>query len=404
MHTTEGLDKQDIKIANRKMILSLMEEKSAVSRIELAKITNMSPTSMTRIIQELTDLGLVIPVEGVYSGVGRKSTMLSLNPDAFYVLGLNITMATVTFCIMNNNMEPIHYKSYKKDFQIYDTHVEAIDQCYEMYEEFKKEIELNAPFEFDKIKMLGISYPGTVDSETKRVLSTPGFKWKEGPEICNYFEKVFGLPLTIENDIKASIVNEYYRHPMHRADSIAFIAIDYGIGCAFMQNGVVLKGYHSGAGEIAHILLPDFSDKETYKKKIYARKLCYTDILDSIKESKGVSFESIKELNEAFTQGNKVATEVFNDLSHYLASLFNLVLCMYNPEKVILGGAVLHEAPILVDLALAHSEYYYKDIAENISFELTLEDKNEALLGGAVIAILNYRDELIKKHCMTDAD
>lgn len=399
MEMKEGLSKLDIKVANRKMILTLLENNQALSRIRLAKMTNMSPTSMTRIIQELSDLNLVIPVDGDYSGIGRKSIMLSTNSEAFYILGLNINEATITFCIMNYSLESLYYKTQNHHFT-HRTSVsprDLVDYCYTVYQSFQAEILIkDKEFSFAKIKKLGISFAGTVDSEEKYVISCPCFAWNEDRTMCRYFEEVFQMPISIENDTKASLINEYYRYPKHRADSIAFFTFDWGIGCSVMYNGKLIKGFHSGAGELAHIIIPDFMINPINHRIFYSRPLFYNGI-QRMAADRGFHFATLKELEVAYHEGNEIIIALFEEVSHYIASLFNIIICMYNPEKVILGGNVFHEAPVLIDLALSHKEYLYSDISKNISFELTYEKSDEALLGGAVIAVKQYRNELIAK-------
>lgn len=395
MEYKEGLDKGDIKVANRQMVLALLDENQPLSRIMLAKITQMSPTSMTRMILELTELGLVIPVDSPYSGIGRKSTMLAINPEAYYILGLNITEVAVSFCMMNARMESVYTISELHGLKRGVSAEELAYFCYHLYQRFQKQILDNKPtFPFEIVKHIGISFPGTVDSIKQYVLSAPCFAWHEERTLCPLIKKLFQLPIVIENDIKASMINEYYRYPQQRADTMAFLTLDYGVGCAVMHNGTLLRGFNSGAGEIAHIRIPDNLKSPTKSEYLYYGYLFYDHILE-IAEEKGLKAGSIKEIVQHYAQKHPIAVMMIESISHYLASLFSLIICAYNPEKIILGGAVLHEAPILKDLALAQAEYYYHDIAKNIQINFTCETRDEALLGGALIALKQYRDDLV---------
>lgn len=396
-----GLGKQDIKYANRDYILSFIEQQPGLSRIQLAKMTGMSPTSMTRIMEELLSLDLIQEIEGEYSGVGRRSVQLALNPDAFHVLGLTISECSFSFCIANYCGEILFKKIYPHDLIPGVTQEELVDYCYHTYQTFLSDYLLQDPdYTPSIIKVIGVSFPGTVSSESKVVLSCPCFGWGKNNEFLSNLESRFQLCLVVENDIKASLINEYYRHPNHQSDTMAFLSLDYGIGVAFMQNGVLLKGIHSGAGEIAHIIIPKqvpTDELQTEPEKcFYSSRLCYEELLHEA-NAFGLKVRSIVELSNLYNAKDTLAVTYSESVSQYLASLLNVIICLYNPEKIILGGIALHEFPELINLALKHQDFFHQDIADGIQIELTYEKEDEALFGSTVLATKFYRNHLLHK-------
>lgn len=301
---------------------------------------------------------------------------------------------------MNFKMEPIFHKLVYMDSSKKISQKDLVDLCYSEYLIFLKESDFSEKI----IKIIGISFPGSVDSQKKYIISCPCFNWKKDYTFCSYFEEKFKKPICIENDVKASLINEYYRHPTHRASSIAFLVLDNGIGCSFMQNGIILKGINNGAGEIAHITL-DHPHSKTYccseaescycPPEDYRYNLCTSYILYLAREA-GLQCKTIKDLSNAYLEGNSLAIAFFKSISVQVSAILNLIICLYNPEKIILGGYTMHTAPFLLDLALSNTDLFYQDVAENIKIELTLEPENEPILGGAVVALNYHRDKLIE--------
>jgi len=71
----------DIKVNNRKLILERIIDKSAMSRIELARDTSLSPSTVTSLVSEMLDGGLLVETgEEVVTG-GRRGKKLSINPS-----------------------------------------------------------------------------------------------------------------------------------------------------------------------------------------------------------------------------------------------------------------------------------------------------------------------------------
>ncbi|MDA6790917.1 hypothetical protein OSL42_26465, partial [Escherichia coli] len=71
------------------------------SRIDIAKMTGMSPTSITRIVTELQLQGYLRETEAVASGVGRKATLLEVRGDVLYTVGIEIDKSLLKVGIVN---------------------------------------------------------------------------------------------------------------------------------------------------------------------------------------------------------------------------------------------------------------------------------------------------------------
>ena len=88
MGTIRIRDQSYIKQKNIESILRVLEECQPISRAEISRITDMSPASITRIVNALLALGLVS--EGNIApaaGRGRRAINLRIRPDGMYTLG-----------------------------------------------------------------------------------------------------------------------------------------------------------------------------------------------------------------------------------------------------------------------------------------------------------------------------
>ena len=76
---------------NRRMLLNEIR-RQPVSRAELAERTHLTRASVTQIIEELIGEGLVVEGASVErSRLGRRSTLLNINPSAGAILGVNLS-------------------------------------------------------------------------------------------------------------------------------------------------------------------------------------------------------------------------------------------------------------------------------------------------------------------------
>ena len=79
---------------NELSVLQLVHAKRNISRIELSKETGLSAASITAIIQNLIDKGLVIESGHNSSAFGRKPVSFSLREDAGFLVGVDLDRST----------------------------------------------------------------------------------------------------------------------------------------------------------------------------------------------------------------------------------------------------------------------------------------------------------------------
>nr|WP_244262670.1 helix-turn-helix domain-containing protein [Thermoanaerobacter siderophilus] len=84
---TSGL----IKNINKANVLDVIKKMQPISRIEVSKVLKMSKSTISAIVDELIEEGLVIENGyGEKGTVGRKPIQLSFNPDARFVIGISV--------------------------------------------------------------------------------------------------------------------------------------------------------------------------------------------------------------------------------------------------------------------------------------------------------------------------
>ena len=95
----QSQNQQNIKFNNTKLVLKIIKDNynADISRADIAKITHMSATSISRIVDILISESLV--KEGAYVNsdrVGRKGTGLKANDDGLITAGVSIDSDNVS--------------------------------------------------------------------------------------------------------------------------------------------------------------------------------------------------------------------------------------------------------------------------------------------------------------------
>ncbi len=71
---------------NRSVVLNLIKEKGPLSRADISRITKLTRSTISSIVNYLIKKNLVKETGLSSSGVGRKGILLKLNPKAYSIL------------------------------------------------------------------------------------------------------------------------------------------------------------------------------------------------------------------------------------------------------------------------------------------------------------------------------
>ena len=166
-----------VKAQNIQAILQRLLYEGCISRVELARQTQLSSATVTNLTSEMIESGIVAEVEPTSNGaekrrVGRPRRLLSLVPKARYAIGIHIGVGLFRAAITDLNAEII-------DDQIvtFDTDLPARRVLSLIVDEIETLIRSNGLLH-ERILGIGVGASGLVDRETGLNLLAPRLEWK----------------------------------------------------------------------------------------------------------------------------------------------------------------------------------------------------------------------------------
>lgn len=206
-----------------------------------------------------------------------------------------------------------------------------------------------------EIDFVGISFAGQVNNGV--ILSAPNINIKT-LSIKEHFYSKYNLKVEIENDLKCASLAEY----SIRKDAKMLISlyIGTGVGSAFIENGKIIRGNFNLAGEIGHIPY-----KSSPLKCGCGRSECLELFLSGSGLEKWVKYHelsmdtiSLKNLQSdefeascKFAKGKVTSAkrEILDNFYNSLSFASSLLVSLFNPDYLILGGGVIQKNPELID-------------------------------------------------------
>lgn len=247
------------------------------------------------------------------------------------------------------------------------------------WEELKQEMHqaflgLNSKY---TISGVAISCPGSVDSEKGIIKGISALPYIHNFNIIEEWEKLFKLPISIENDANAAALAELSYGVAKQAENVVFIVIGSGIGGSVAINGELLKGKHLFTGEIGYMLLDKDNTLSNLASSLH-------QINRHNKNSPDHRIKDGIELFELAKAGNKEAESIVNEIYDSLAQGIYNISVMLDPDLIAIGGGISIRKDIVNQLTIRVNNLLDKqgasDIKPNI---LTCKFYNDANLIGA---------------------
>lgn len=320
---------------NRALILRLIRLHQPVSRVELAKKTSLTKPTISNIVNELKEEGLISERElGVSSG-GRRPIMLELAASDRFVIGIDATQRKLHGVVTNIHGELLDEAWHDERF---DTNEEFIDAIVALYTTLNKRA-------IGNVIGLGVSVHGMVEAGEGIVLFAPRFHLHDIP-LKRELEKRLEQHVFVENDVRTLALGELYFGEAIGIEEFFYVYAGYGIGGAYVHAGELIDGEHHIAGEIGHMrIMLDGPICSCGNRGCLEAVAGERAILN---EARQLSHElTLDDLRDA-VHLNQDVRKLYERAGEYIGIATLNMIHLLNPGRILLGGPLFNYAPDVV--------------------------------------------------------
>jgi len=393
MRKRQGRSLPYVRGFNRSLVLQAIRAYGPIARIELTELTSLTPTTITRLVDEFIKRGLVKEIGNVKGEIGRSRILLSINNEAYYVLGIDLARTSISCGVVDLSGNLLVTKRVSSDLtQHFPITLNTLKQTlYSLLEEINSQIK-------EKIIAIGIGSPGPLSSSKGIIISPPNFSgWKDIP-LKEIIEEEFNIPTFIENDAKACALGEKWFGCCRDIDNFVYLAVGTGVGAGIIINGEIYRGAGELAGELGHTTVD--IDGPHCSCGNYGCLELYTSVGSLIerirKELKSLLKEDPLETLSLFyrvaREGDIKAVKLLNDYCFWLGIGVVNAINIFSPEAVVLGREALING---VDLIIPRVEKIVRERSFSIAAQQTKIlassiGENTGIIGAATIALQEF--------------
>ncbi|WP_262058152.1 ROK family transcriptional regulator [Streptomyces sp. STR69] len=374
----------DRRRTNASVILRSVLEHGPVARSTIARLTGLSPASVTDYCAHFAELGLIresaTPERS--GGVGRPHVPVDLDESRFIVGGVHVAVPYTTVALLDLRGRVVaerrigHHTT--DPSRVLARAAEGLDAL--LTEAAAGSTPLG----------VGVAAGGWVDRDSGTIVEHPLLGWREVP-VREILGCRTGLPVHVDGHARALVNGERLFGQARGSRSVLHLFVGNVVDAAFATNDEVHHGPRSQAGAIAHLPLRggtepcDCGRVGCLQVELSERTLCRrareAGIVDGVNPTHVVA---------AAERGDPVAVRLLTQRARMVGRAAGLLLDILNPETV-----------VVTELGVIHREDCLRALREEVGdarapavVPTSFPDSVLAVAGGSVMLDVLFRDPL----------
>jgi N-acetylglucosamine repressor len=231
---------------NRRIVLSLVRAHQPISRADLARAMGVRRGSVSLIVADLLEKGLIFEGATGETVRGRKPTFLYVESRRRCVVAVDIRASQTYLMLADLLAKPISGVIGMPTQSDPKALVPALARRIKLL--------LAEHHQIDSCEGLGVAVPGMVEHSTMRVIHAPTLGWRN-VDLRDALAAMTGLPVQIENSGRACALAQLWalHDEATTAGDLAFVTVSDGVGVGVIVRGEMLRGRNNIAGEFGHV-------------------------------------------------------------------------------------------------------------------------------------------------------
>ncbi|MBC7228295.1 MAG: ROK family transcriptional regulator [Thermoflexales bacterium] len=387
--------RQQTRAHNTRLVLRTIYEHGPLSRADIARATHLTRTTVSDVVAELMEQGLVAEVGFRPSSGGKPPILLNLVDNARYLIGLDLASDAFRGALVNLRGQIRHRISLPLLSRDGDRALELVREAID---------QLTAQADRPLLG-IGIGTPGLVDAARGIVYQAVNLDWRDLP-LRALLEQRYRLPVYVANDCHAAALAEYYFGGRRQAESLAVVKVERGLGVGIVLSGRLLSGDAFGAGEIGHLRVVEGGEPcqcghsgcletvvSTRALLRQARAIAqgrpdsalhrWADAPDAI---------SLDAVLEAFQAGDEATRQTVFQMGRYLGFGVATLVSVLGIRHVVLAGSITRFGEPLLEVVRQEARARALDrVAREVRIDLSPIDSDDMVILGASALVLARR-------------
>ncbi|MEW1952435.1 ROK family transcriptional regulator [Terrabacter sp. NPDC080008] len=339
VHAAPG-SQASLREANRLRVLEALREQGAMTQVEIAGSTGLSPATVSNMVKDLDGAGAVELAPSIRNG--RRAVLVSLATGNTLLAGIafgdrdvRVALATGPRDVVGRQRMPLP-ASHNADEGI----ERATRLVYDLVEKSGKAM--------SDVKAVGVGVPAPVDSVTGQVGSESILPGWRGVDVAEEIRGRLGAPVSVDNTANLGALGELRCGALQGVQVGAYIKLSYGVGAGLVVAGDVFRGSAGTAGEIGHLTIDEHGPICRC-----GNRGCLETFVGSLALSEALAGShgrlTLRDIIARAIEGDAGCRRVLDDAGRHLGVALAGLVNLLNPEMVVLGGQLSEVGELIVE-------------------------------------------------------
>jgi predicted NBD/HSP70 family sugar kinase/biotin operon repressor len=378
-----------LRTSNLRAVTALLGSGGPQSRADLARGSGLSRTTVSSLVSELLEAGLVVETEDrgtpYKGGSGRPPLLVALALRPGGVAGVDIGHGHVRVAVSDRSAQVQAEVEMLTDA---DPHGAA---TLDIAADLVRRAAADAGTTATELLTVGLCVPAPIDRRSARVdhAILPG--WHELAP-ADELGRRLGVPVIVDNDANCGAMAEHQHGAGRGASDLLYVKLASGVGAGLVLGGRLHRGVTGLAGEIGHVLAREdgqvcrCGSRGCLETEVSTRRLLdllaplYADELD---------LDGLLALD---ARGETAVRRVLTDAGHTVGQVLAGLCTTLNPSMIVVGGALGTSHTLVAAIRAGVDRYAHPEAAASVAVVPGHFGGRAEIMGALALAISRAAD------------
>ncbi|MGE5506936.1 MAG: ROK family transcriptional regulator [Chitinophagales bacterium] len=380
-----NLDSSYVRDQNRLLVLATLRKQRRLTRVDLARETNLSYPTVATILRELEEDGFLRSRQADRRASGRRPMGVEFNPRARLVAGLDLNSSTPRAVLADLDGALVGDVAAGPTVREPDDLIPAalgtLEQLLERHS-VRPGLLLG----------VGVALRGALDLENEAV------HFMEFPapvRLVPALRERFGVPVWLDHNYNSALLAEHLYGAARDCQLVYRVNVGTGISAGILVHGQIYRGAAGNAGEFGHVCVdPGGPECSACGRRgcleLYASARAIARRARAGQEPAGEEETDrlVEETASRALQGDPEAQAIFSGAARALACGLADAVNVLNPEMVIIDGSVVRAyLPLVEEVQALLAKSVWPPSRDRLRVEAS-QLAGQVMLRGAVALVL----------------
>ncbi|HEY3187389.1 MAG TPA: ROK family transcriptional regulator [Solirubrobacteraceae bacterium] len=330
--------------ANRERVIAALRQHGALSRAELAVQARLSRATVSSIVSELDEAGLVVESESAGDRSpqpGRPPALVRLDPSAGAAVGIDFGKRHVRVVVADLGHRVLAERCSEIDPD--HTARNGMQRAAALLDEVLEEAGVNR----SRLVGVGMGLPGPVVLGTGEMGSSTILPGWVGVRPQEAMTERLGVTVQVDNDANLGALGEWTWGAGRGASNMVYLKASTGIGAGLILMGRLFRGAGGTAGEIGHTIVDPSGPVCRCGNRGCLETLVGAPALEALL-APTLGEVTVHEVIARAAGGDQACRRVIGDAGTAIGTATANLCNLFNPGRIVVGGDLAAAGELLL--------------------------------------------------------